>query len=446
MAEEVFHGGEVGLTEPLPFGDQQHGIGALQGVVLVLGHDDAPIGNPLWIQFGGRFLHGDGIVCRYRRARFDQPTDHHQRCCLPYIVGVGLERQAPHREMTPAQVLAEVSADLLQKHLLLGLVARIHSTQQGGIEIDFLAHADQRTDVFGEARATVTAPGIKEGVADTLVGADTLAHVLDVSAQAVAQVRHLVHERDTRREHGVGCVLGHLRVAHTHQHQSVVVAQEGLVELRHHPTGLFRVGAHHNTVRAAEVIHRRAFLQELGVADDIELDLHAPGVEFGADRSTHLVGGTHGNGGFVDHHRVLLEVLPDIACYRKHITQISRTVLAGRCAHGNEDVFGSGHGSSDIACEREQTTLHRLLHQGLEARLEDGDIACLQTRELALVVIDTGNMVTHLGETGARYQADVSGADHSNAHGLPSLMAARGAEFSSISLPFGDHADTPRRG
>ena len=53
-------------------------------------------------------------------------------------------------------------------------------------------------------------------VADARVGADAAAHVFDVGADALREAGELVHERDARRQHGVGGVLGELGRAHVH--------------------------------------------------------------------------------------------------------------------------------------------------------------------------------------------------------------------------------------
>jgi hypothetical protein len=54
---------------------------------------------------------------------------------------------------------------------------------------------------------------------------------LDVRAQALGQVGHLVDEADLGGQHGVGGVLGQLGAAHVHHHDAVVVAVERGVQL-----------------------------------------------------------------------------------------------------------------------------------------------------------------------------------------------------------------------
>ena len=74
----------------------------------------------------------------------------------------------------------------------------------------------QRLHVLREARAAEAGAGIEELVADARVGADAAAHLLDVGAERLGEVGELVHERDARREHRVGGVLGELGRAHAH--------------------------------------------------------------------------------------------------------------------------------------------------------------------------------------------------------------------------------------
>ena len=52
----------------------------------------------------------------------------------------------------------------------------------------------------------------------------------------------------------------------------------------------------------------------------------------------------------------------------------------------------------------------------VEARFEDRDFALLQTRDLALVLVDAGDDMAEVGEACAGDEADIAGADHGNAH------------------------------
>ncbi len=306
--------------------------------------------------------------------------------------------------------------DLVEQYALLPLVARFHGLQQRGLEIAGTAALHQRLHVLRETGAAVAATGIDERIADAAVGTDALAHVLDVHAEAVAEVGDLVHERDPRGQHRVGGVLGHLGITHAHEQHAVVVAQQRTIELGHAPARLLGIGAHDDAIGAAEVTHRRAFLEEFGVADHVEADARAARGQLLADRGAHLVGGAHRHGRLVDHDRVLAQVAPDVARHREHVAQVRRAVLARRRADRYEDVLGRAHRGGHVGAECQQPGLHRLLHHRLQARLENGDLAGLQARELGGVVVDAHHVIAHFREAGARDQAHVSRADDCYSH------------------------------
>jgi hypothetical protein len=80
-----------------------------------------------------------------------------------------------------------------------------------------------------------------------------------------------------------------------------------------------------------------------------------------------------------------------------------------------------------------------LLHIGfndiLEARLEDRHFATIQGIDAAGILVDTGDDMAEIRETGSRNEAHISGADHGDAH-------AKGPCFDQ---PVGPRPLTPRR-
>ena len=90
------------------------------------------------------------------------------------------------------------------------LVDLLDGAQHAEVEPVLVGAADHRLHVLREAGAAVADAGEEEVVADAAVEADAAAHVVDVGADALAEVGDLVHQRDARRQHGVGGVLGHL--------------------------------------------------------------------------------------------------------------------------------------------------------------------------------------------------------------------------------------------
>ncbi len=89
-----------------------------------------------------------------------------------------------------------------------------------------------------------------------------------------AKFAEFVHERDARSEHRVGGVLGEFRRANVHVERALVVAVERRIKPLHLLAGALAggvlVAADHDAVRPREVLHGRAFLEELGVRHDRE--------------------------------------------------------------------------------------------------------------------------------------------------------------------------------
>ena len=102
--------------------------------------------------------------------------------------------------------------------------------------------------------------------------ADRLAHVIDVGADQLADVRDLVHERDARRQNRVRRVLAQLGARRVHHQDRRAGARERRVQLLHDRRRalVVRLDADHDAIRLHEVFDRGALLQELGVADDAE--------------------------------------------------------------------------------------------------------------------------------------------------------------------------------
>ena len=96
-----------------------------------------------------------------------------------------------------------------------------------------------------------------------LVGGHRPTHLVDVRAVEIAHARHLVHERDARREHGVRRVLAQLGAGAVHHHDRRAGAREGRVELLHDLGAARVVGADDHAIGPQEIVDRRALLEEL---------------------------------------------------------------------------------------------------------------------------------------------------------------------------------------
>jgi hypothetical protein len=142
----------------------------------------------------------------------------------------GLKARPHTPKVLPARSLSSVLAQLADQDQLLGVVDALGAGDDLEAVAVLAGGGQERADVLGEARAAVADAGEQELGADARVGAHAAADQLDVGADAVGQVGHVVHERDAGREVGVAGVLGELGRARVHEDDAVVGPAERLVE------------------------------------------------------------------------------------------------------------------------------------------------------------------------------------------------------------------------
>ena len=146
--------------------------------------------------------HGYRVVGPEGGAHPPQAFDQDPAGRLAHVVGIGLERQAPQGEV-PALRSAPKRFTIFVQHAASALrwpPPPRRAPEQ--IHAGLVRGTDQRLHVLGKAGAAVAAAGIEEVVADARIGADAVAHLLDVGAQSLGQVGQFVHERDARGQHG----------------------------------------------------------------------------------------------------------------------------------------------------------------------------------------------------------------------------------------------------
>jgi hypothetical protein len=66
--------------------------------------------------------------------------------------------------------------------------------------------------------------------------------------------------------------------------------------------------------------------------------------------------------------------------------------------------------------EREPLLRHVGGHEVGQARLDNRNFAALECRDPPGILVDAGHVMAEIGETGARDKADITGADHGDAH------------------------------
>ncbi len=117
--------------------------------------------------------------------------------------------------------------------------------------------------------------------ADSPVPSHRTSHFLHVRPDFLAEVRHLVDERDLHREERVGGVFDHFRGLEARLDVRRFIQGERPVDFLHCVPRLGLVSADYHAVRVRKVLHRRAFTEKLGVGDDVEsMSCPAPGKFF----------------------------------------------------------------------------------------------------------------------------------------------------------------------
>ena len=395
-------------------------MGALGGLVGVF-HEGARAGDG--VPEGGHEVGpAFGVVQAQARAVGGEGADDLEGRGLADVIGVGLEGQAPHAEGLAGDVVVEVLAQLADQHELLGLVDALG----GGDDLEVVAvlagGGQHGADVLGEARATVTDAGEQELGADPGVRAHAAAHELDVGADAVGEVGHVVHERDARREVGVAGVLGELGRARVHEDHAIVGATKRLVEAVQDLARVLIGGAEDDAVGVHEVVDGGALLEELGVADDDEGDLGLL-----ADDPRDALGGADGDRALVDDDRVAVDVPADLRGGRVQEREVGGAVgpERGRADRHEDDV--AVHRGLGVACSKAQAAGGDVvLDQRLEARLKNGQLSLADRLDLGVVDVRAEHVVAEIREHGRRDEADISSTDDANLHGAARILQGRG--------------------
>ncbi|ABA49950.1 hypothetical protein BURPS1710b_2989 [Burkholderia pseudomallei 1710b] len=419
---------EVRALEFLPFGDDDERVRARERVVGRIDECETRerIGPVVQIEreHAPRLVERDGIVRAHRRAAREQRSDQASARRFAHVVGVRLEREPPDSERAARQIGAVALFDLVEQHVLLCVVHVLDRLENPERLTVFARGANERLHVLRKARAAVADARIQEVIADPRIGADPAAHRLDVGADAIREIRHLVHERDARREHRVRRVFRELRRAHVHVDRALVIAVERRVELLHLLAGdrarRVVVDADDDPVRPHEIVDGRALLQELGIRHDREAMLGAAreaarGKRL-VDHRAHALRGADRHRRFVDDHLVARHVAADVARGLEHVLQVRRAVLVGRRADRDELNLAVRDARLDVRRERDAAGGARARDDFLQTRLVNRHAAVVQDVDLAGIDVETEHVVADLGETRAGDEAHITRADDGDLH------------------------------
>ena len=180
---------------------------------------------------------------------------------LADVVGPGLEGEAEHRDPALGELAVERALDLGDEAAARLLIHLDCGAEQLEALPVIARRLVERSHVLGEARAAETKTRAEEGAADALVGADAVGDRAHIGAGELAELRHLVDERDLQRQERIDPVLDQLRAGR-------IGDPDRGVEMPEQPShALARIGiltADDHLGRLAEVAHRTALGEELG--------------------------------------------------------------------------------------------------------------------------------------------------------------------------------------
>ena len=254
---------------------------------------------------------------------------------------------------------------------------------------------------------------MQELLADAVVEADALGDVLNVGADFLAEVRHLVDEGDLDGKEGVGGVLDELGCAARCVDQRRLVQEQRTIEFAHDFAGLFAVGADHHAVRALEVADGGALAQEFGVRDDGEFCVRV-GL---ADDVLDLIARANRNCRLGDDDGEAVHVLCDLLGRGVDIRQVGMAIAAARGGpHRDEDGVRVADRVRRVQREGQPAFLDVGTDKLSQSRLEDRHHATLQPVDLARILVHADDCMAEIGKAGSGHQANIACSDHRHAH------------------------------
>ena len=199
-----------------------------------------------------------------------------------------------------------------------------------------------------------------------------------------------------------------------------MVAAERGVDLAQQLLGLRAGGADDDAVGAHAVGDGGAFLEEFRVGDHVEAQVApAASPEHLHDLRRDLVGGADRHRRLGHHDLRPFHVLGDGGGDPEHVGEIRRAVLVGGRADGDELHRGVRDPLGGVGGEVQPAFGVVLPDELLEPGLVDRDLSRLQPLDLGGVDVDAEHVVAHLGEHRALHEADVTGSENGDLHGLP---------------------------
>ena len=195
--------------------------------------------------------------------------------------------------------------------------------------------------------------------------------------------------------------------------ERLVGPQERLVQVAQHVDHLGAADADDHAVGLHEVVDRRAFLEELGIAGHVAL---AAG-QLRVSRAIDLGVGADRHGALGDDDRVGRAgagAMPSTTDQRAE--RSAEPSSPGGVPTARNTSFGRLDRGGQVGREVQPLGRDVALDQLGQARLVDRHLAAVEHVDLLLVAVDAGHVVAALGEAGAGDQADVAGANDGDFH------------------------------
>ncbi len=168
-------------------------------------------------------------------------------------------------------------------------------------------------------------------------------------------------------------------------------------------------GPDHDPIRFEEVVDCRAFAEELGIRDDVDV-VAAQGIAHDVERAD-------GNRRLVDDDRPRVEQRSDLLGGARHVAEVGRAVVVLRRRHAEEHDVGCSHRGVCTEREAQVPGFAAALDDFVQPGFDEGDFTCLEQSDLALVDVATGHVDAERGQACPGREPDVAGADDGDARG-----------------------------
>ena len=339
------------------------------------------------------------------------------------VVGILLKGETEDRDFLARYRVKELAHDAARETALLPIVHRDDLRPVGGDigQAEALAKIGEIEDILLEARAAEADGRLEEFRADAAVLADGVGDLVDIGTGRLAERRDGVDGGNALGEERVGDELGNFGRPEVGRDDALARHPTSVDgdERRDRRVALGRaLAADEHAIRVEQIGHRRALGEEFRIGKHLKF----VSVRIGGNDGLDGVGGLHRNRGLFDDDLVAIGVLGDRAGNRFDKTQIGGAAdsdavgLRWRVDRHENDVGGLD-GPGDIGGEKEIATA-RLRHDGIEARLVDGQIAVVPRGDALGVHVDDvyANVGTLQSDHGHRWPTHITSANAADIH------------------------------